>query len=96
MRIPKEDRCRYCGRRILWIPGAGGRFPVEAELTPYRRARPGEAYMAMFGNTGARYERVVECTDAEADGFAHKFHFVGCGRPASQKRKIDRRPGMRR
>lgn len=87
--------CRYCGRRILFVPGPAGPFPVDAELTPFRTAVPGEGHEVMFHASGGRYENAVPCTDEEAEGYAHRFHFVKCSRKLPP-RKNDKRPGMRR
>ena len=37
--IPKETKCKYCGRPVLFVPGPRGLLCVEASLTPYRFRR---------------------------------------------------------
>lgn len=95
MREPKEAKCRYCGKRILWLNGPAGRFPVEAGLTPWRKAADGEPHQTMFTNMGGILRGCAETDDLHAEGYAHKFHFAGCRRPASRPRRNDTRPGMR-
>ena len=41
--IPKETKCKYCGRPVLFVPGPRGLLCVEASLTPYRFRRAAES-----------------------------------------------------
>ena len=77
---PKEVRCRHCGKRILFVPAkGGGRLPIDAELSGYKRlpkdSRQGDMF---YTNQGG----VIRGTANEEtpDGYAHKPHFLSCGK----------------
>ena len=59
--IPKETKCKYCGRPVLFVPGPRGLLCVEASLTPYRFRRAGK-YWQPSGAAGA------ECALTECPG----------------------------
>lgn len=83
-----ETVCIWCGARILWIPGAGGKqIPVEARFTPYRRTERNNPDV-LFTGAGGRIpcEILPEDRDREATGFAHRYH--ACPKkPVFRKRK---------
>ena len=75
--IPKEVKCRYCGRPVLFVPGPRGTLCGEAALTPYRFRRAEEAdrdMVTLYTNSG-RPLPVIDCVEDEMRGAAHKFHF---------------------
>lgn len=75
--IPKETKCKYCGRPVMFVPGPRGTLCVEAALTPYRFRKAEEAdrdMVTLYTNSGTPLP-VVECEEDEMRGAAHKFHF---------------------
>ena len=53
--IPKETKCKYCGRPVLFVPGPRGLLCVEASLTPYRFRRAAESsdgMVTLYTNSG--------------------------------------------
>lgn len=75
--IPKETKCKYCGRPVMFVPGPRGTLCVEAALTPYRFHKAEEAdrdMVTLYTNSGTPLP-VVECEEDEMRGAAHKFHF---------------------
>ena len=83
----------YCGARILWIPGPGGRpIPIEAKFTPYRRTK-GEGPNLLYTSEGGKIacEVLPEERDREANGFAHMYHFCTKKPVRKLKRPLTRR-----
>ena len=75
--IPKETKCKYCARPVMFVPGPRGLLCVESALTPYRFRRAGESERDMttlYTNNGMPLP-VIECGEDEMCGAAHKFHF---------------------
>lgn len=75
--IPKETKCKFCGRPVLFVPGPRGLLCVEASLTPYRFRRASESsddMVTLYTNSGTPLP-VIECEEDEMCGAAHKFHF---------------------
>lgn len=75
--IPKETKCKFCGRPVLFVPGPRGLLCVEASLTPYRFRRAAESsddMVTLYTNSGTPLP-VIECEEDEMCGAAHKFHF---------------------
>lgn len=75
--IPREAKCRWCGKRIYWIRTERGPMPIEAAWTPFKRRTDGAAAPALYTNEGVRIPCVIlpESRAGEADGFAHVYHF---------------------
>jgi len=76
--IPRETKCKYCGKSILWVMTAEGkRIPIESRFTPFKRRTDGGAAPALWTNEGVRIPCVPlsEEREAEAEGYAHQFHF---------------------
>ena len=72
--IPKETKCKYCGKRIYFVPTERGLRPVEAGWTPFRRGGTGQH---LYTNEGLKIpcEILPESRADEAEGYAHIFHF---------------------
>lgn len=75
--IPKETKCRYCGARVLFVPGPRGLLCVESALTPYRFRKANESdhdMITLYTSNGTPLP-VIECEEDDMRGAAHKFHF---------------------
>ena len=73
--IPRETKCKFCGKRIYFVATERGKIPVEAGWTPFRR-RDGTG-QALYTNEGMKIpcEILPEERAGEAEGFAHIYHF---------------------
>ena len=93
--IPKETRCRWCGKPILFAPGKDGRqIPIDSKLKPYSRTIPIGGYpTTLFTIEGGRITCVElpEEWEDQADGYAHRMHICRgmprYGRPARRDRR---------
>ena len=80
MDIPKEVKCRHCGGRILFVPAAaGGKIPIDAELSGYRRLTAEERQGDVFYTSQGGVIRGV-ADEEDPDGYAHRPHYLRCGR----------------
>lgn len=93
--IPKDAKCRYCGRRILFIYPEGKMKRIDAGFTPFKRRPPdGQAPMLWTANGERIYaDPLPESRKDEADGWAHIGHVCPAGsryrrpRPMSKREK---------
>lgn len=89
--IPKEKSCKYCGARIIFVPGVKG--PVESGYTPYtRHPKDGGCSDVLWTAEGGRLNcRILPPErDLEIEGYAHKMHQCMGGRPARQPSERER------
>lgn len=88
--------CRYCGRQIIWTTNsAGKRIPLENALTPYKQSDKPNRALYTGGGTKILCETLPEGQEAEAEGFAHEYHFcpkkpTGHGpRPLTRRERLE-------
>lgn len=96
--IPKEVRCKYCGRPILFVVSEGKRIPIESRFTPFKkRTEDGSKAPALYTNEGMRIPCTVlpEERENEADGFAHRFHYCPAKPMPKRKKPLTRREKYR-
>jgi len=96
--IPRETKCRYCGRSILFVVDTrtGRRIPIEARFTPFKRRTDGASAPVLYTNEGVRIPCIVlsEEREQEADGCAQQFHFCPA-KPKPYRREPMNRKNMR-
>lgn len=93
--IPRDTKCRYCGKRIFFVEDGGRRIPCDAGFTPYkRRGQDGRAPVLYTAQGGKIYGDPLPAEkEIEADGWAHIGHVCPAGsryrrpRPMSKREK---------
>ena len=93
MMIPKDTRCRYCGKRILFVTDGEKRIPCDAGFTPYRkRERDDRAPILYTAQGGKIYGDPLPAEkESEADGWAHIGHVCPAGSRYRRPRPMSKR-----
>jgi len=91
---PRDVPCRWCGKRIIYVPGDRGSIPVDNALTPYKR-RADNRGTVLYDIRGNRIccDVLPESREREADGSAHRYHF--CALRPVRERKLSGRETRR-
>ena len=93
MNIPKETKCKYCGERIIFVPGGRGQIPIDVEFAPYtRHPAEGGCDDVLFTAEGGRLNcRILNPErDNEIEGYAHRIHACPVPRPRREPSERER------
>lgn len=91
--IPKDTKCRYCGRRIFFVRDGERRIPCEAEFTPYKRRPADGTAPILWTAQGLKIyaDPLPEERAVEADGWAHIGHVCPAGSRYRRQRPMSKR-----